>query len=300
MDLHPIVSRIASADEKALGQRMLRICEIITAAVVCGVLTVNAAAQNKDPRPALGIQDNSFLIEEAYNQEAGVVQHINGLRRQRGDWFYTFTQEWPLGSQAHQFSYTLPYSWMQTDLGQRVQGLGDAMINYRYQALMESNTSPAFAPRLSLIVPSGNKDNGTGTGSAGIQIDLPFSKVVTDRMTLHANAGMTQIFEEDGFHPTSYNIGGSAIYALSRDFNLMLESLAEWDASVTMTHELEREFIFTISPGFRYALNFPKLADLQIVLGAAIPVGFMRGKDPDYGAFFYLSFEHNFERLPSR
>jgi predicted mannosyl-3-phosphoglycerate phosphatase (HAD superfamily) len=38
-----------------------------------------------DDRPAKGIQDNSFLIEEAYNQEAGVVQGIATLRRQGRD-----------------------------------------------------------------------------------------------------------------------------------------------------------------------------------------------------------------------
>ena len=38
------------------------------------------------------IQDNSFLIEEAYNQERGVVQHINTFQRvHSGDWVYTFT-----------------------------------------------------------------------------------------------------------------------------------------------------------------------------------------------------------------
>ena len=74
------------------------------------MFTVPAVAEDKDPRPAAAIQDNSFLIEEAYNQEAGVVQHIQTLRRIRRDWFYTFTQEWPLGSQAHRFSYTVPYS----------------------------------------------------------------------------------------------------------------------------------------------------------------------------------------------
>ena len=26
-----------------------------------------------------GVQDNSFLLEEAYNQEPGIVQHINFL-----------------------------------------------------------------------------------------------------------------------------------------------------------------------------------------------------------------------------
>ena len=52
------------------------------------------------------IKDNSFLIEEAYNQEEGVVQHISNWMRDRAtnDWIYTFTQEWPIGSQTHQFS----------------------------------------------------------------------------------------------------------------------------------------------------------------------------------------------------
>ena len=33
-------------------------------------------AEAQESRPIDGIADNSFLIEEAYNQEAGVVQHI--------------------------------------------------------------------------------------------------------------------------------------------------------------------------------------------------------------------------------
>lgn len=73
-----------------------------------GLLIAPALAEEADKRPAAGIQDNSFLIEEAYNQEAGVVQHINNLRRQGRDWSYTFIQEWPIGSQTHQFSYNIP------------------------------------------------------------------------------------------------------------------------------------------------------------------------------------------------
>src|SRR4030095_9083925 len=60
---------------------------------------------------AKGIQDNSFLIEEAYHQEPGVVQHIlkipinfiNGSREITP----SFTQEWPIFTQTHQFSYTI-------------------------------------------------------------------------------------------------------------------------------------------------------------------------------------------------
>ena len=56
------------------------------------------------------IQDNSFLLEEAYNQEDGVIQHIQMFQylKKSKDWFYTFTQEWPVPKQAHQLSYTIP------------------------------------------------------------------------------------------------------------------------------------------------------------------------------------------------
>ena len=54
---------------------------------------------------------------------------------------------------------------------------------------------------------------------------------------------------------------------------------------------------FTLSPGVRYALNFP--SGLQIVPGFAVPVT-MRGKlaspDTDTGVLVYLSFEHPFLR----
>jgi hypothetical protein len=269
---------------------------LLAGIALAGLFATTAHAEDKDPRLAAGVQDNSFLIEEAYNQEAGVVQHINNLRLQRGDWFYTFTQEWPLGSQTHQFSYTLPYSWIRDDSGQRVEGLGDILLNYRYQVWTETATQPAFAPRVSFIIPSGSKEKGTGSGSSGVQISLPFSKIVSDRVTLHANVGLTHLFDVDGFHPTSYNFGGSAIYALTRDFNLMLESLVELNESVNAMRELEHEVTYTISPGFRYALNFPELAELQVVFGAAVPVGFTHGRNTDFGAFFYLSFEHSFEK----
>src|SRR5206468_7864303 len=71
-------------------------------------LTVVASAQQQ---PIEVIEDNSFLIEEAYNQEPGVVQHIfqavySNDPRQRG-WAFAFTQEWPIYGQDHQFSYTI-------------------------------------------------------------------------------------------------------------------------------------------------------------------------------------------------
>jgi len=103
----------------------------------CGLLLAPLSAQEANGPMAKGIQDNSFLIEEAYNQEPGMVQHIATLRRLERDWLFAFTQEWPAGSQTHQVSYTVPYSWLRSG-GQSADGFGDLMLNYRWQALMES------------------------------------------------------------------------------------------------------------------------------------------------------------------
>ena len=56
-----------------------------------------AAAGVPVSRAEEGIQDNSFLIEEAYNQGRGVVQHIGTYVRSghAGNWASSFTQEWP-------------------------------------------------------------------------------------------------------------------------------------------------------------------------------------------------------------
>ena len=57
------------------------------------------------------ILDNSFLVEESFNQEAGVVQNIFTWSRHRsGGWEASFTQEWPAPNLTHQLSYTIPFS----------------------------------------------------------------------------------------------------------------------------------------------------------------------------------------------
>jgi hypothetical protein len=250
-----------------------------------------------DPRPAAGIQDNSFLIEEAYNQKPGEIQHVVTLQRQYRDWYFAFSQEWALGSQAHQFGYSIPYSWLRSE-GHRTRGFGDVTFSYRYQAMMETATTPAFAPSLTLIVPTGNRDKGLGDGSFGVEFTLPFSKIVSDRVTLHANAGVTHLFDVHGHSPTSYAVGGSGVYAITRDFNVLLEGLIEWSEEVNDARAIERETAFIISPGIRKAFNFP--GDKQMVLGFATPITFVRDKRTDVGLFFYASFEHSIWKKKSK
>src|SRR5256714_5871821 len=129
---------------------------------------------------AKGIQDNSFFVEEAYNQEPGVVQHILNIpvffTRGEKEVSPSFTQEWPVFSQLHQFSYTIPYTFQEHQ-----NGLEDIRLNYRLQALMESECTPAFAPRFSLVTPTGDADKGFGHDRLGYEINLPLSKIVADR-----------------------------------------------------------------------------------------------------------------------
>ena len=105
----------------------------------------------------------------------------------------------------------------------------------------------------------------------------------------------------------NYNLGGSVIYAVSRDFNLMLEAVAFWEEDVADFAEIlpasattnkasatiDRTVTALLSPGARYASNLPN--NLQIVVGAAAPIG-LTSDSPDWGLFFYLSIEHPFVR----
>jgi hypothetical protein len=239
---------------------------------------------------AKGIQDNSFFVEEAYNQEPGVVQHIINVPVffTSGDKevSFVFTQEWPVFSQTHQFSYTIPYTFTGDE-----NAFEDIRLNYRLQALMEGERTPAFAPRFSLVTPSGDADKGFGHDRLGYEINLPFSKIVSDRVTLNFNAGGSLFPDVNDRDLWNYNLGGSAIYAVTRTFNLMLEAIAVWEEDVDPAKNVDRTVTALVSPGARYAFNCPN--DLQIVVGAAAPIG-LTSDSPDWGLFFYLSFEHPF------
>ena len=275
------------------AQRILAVFSIFCCAV-------NAAANDKNPIDV--ISDNSFLIEEAYNQEAGVIQHIfNAIYvhdPSRHGWMFSFTQEWPVPAQEHQFSYNIPSSHI-WDSGELQSGIGDILLNYRYQALEEGERQPAFAPRFSLILPTGDRRRGTGNGVVGYQWNLPFSKKVAPRLALHANLGLTYLphvrspLSDGQLSPkrslVSYNLGGSAIFAILPRLHAMLEWVGNFEHSINDAGGAVHAFKPVISPGLRTAVVNEE--DLQIVLGAAAPIGLNRNADR-YGAFFYFSIEH--------
>lgn len=265
-------------------------CKIFIAAVVFVIFARAGVALAEEPYRE--IQDNSFLIEEAYNQEDGVIQEIQTFQYLKGDaWAYSFTQEWPVPTQAHQFSYTIPLEKLGRDEG-RHTGLGDIALNYRYQLLFKEGVM-ACSPRVSLILPTGDDKKGLGNGAVGFQANLPVSLKLGERFVSHWNLGMT--FTPNAKEPGgekadtfSTNYGMSLVYLVNRNLNALVEFVGTAEQSVVSNGVTENRNSFIINPGLRYAID---LKNLQIVPGISMPIGVGPSKG-EYGVMAYLSFEH--------
>jgi hypothetical protein len=239
------------------------------------------------------IADNSFLVEEAYNQERGVVQHVSTFERARegGGWLSTFTQEWPAPGQRHQLSATLASAELEGE-----SGWADAALHYRYQLRGAGDDPLAIAPRVSLLLPVGDSARGHGAGAPGLQVNLPVSARLGASLVGHWNAGATWI--PDAESPDGAEVDSSAITLaqglvwLARPrLNLLLETV--WSSSETPVAGggVAREESLVIAPGVRFALDLAN--GLQIVPGLAVPIG-VGPSSGERSLFLYLSFEHPF------
>jgi hypothetical protein len=239
----------------------------LLAAIAAVVFVCDASAQGvADSSRKWEIVDNSFLVEESFNQEPGVFQNIfSWMRSQDRSWQAAFTQEWPAPNLTHQFSYTVPFAGTPA-----ASGMNDILLNYRFQWLTETDRHPAVSPRVSVIVPTGSETDGLGSGVVGLQVNVPASKQFGD-LYLHANGGWTWLPSVD----LTPHAAGSAIWRVMPMFNVMLESVAEFGDA------------FTISPGFRLGWN---IGDHQLVVGAAAPLTRSDGRNTA-AMLTYFSYE---------
>ena len=273
------------------------------AVVICGMFFLAAAATTaavaQTPPP---IQDNSFLVEEAYNQEPGVVQHISNFVRFREerDWVYTFTQEWPFLTQKHQLSFTFPVEDPGSGAPGNV-GVGDLALNYRYQALGGGEERIAFSPRLSLLLPTGDETEDRGAGAAGVQVNLPLSVEISPSFVAHSNLGSTHVPSArngagDEAGATAFHLGQSVIWLARPALNVMLEAAWASEEEVVGPARTSRGSSFFLAPGLRWAHNLA--SGLQIVPGVAAPIGLGSSRG-DGAVLLYLSFEHSYRHPDS-
>ncbi|HEV7923349.1 MAG TPA: transporter [Thermoanaerobaculia bacterium] len=235
--------------------------------------------------PALAqIQDNSFLTEEAYNQDPGVVQHISIFQRDRltDQWTTSFTQEWPAPGLKHQLSY---------GVGTAGSRFTDLALNYRYQLLGDAEARLAMAPRFTVTLPTGRWREGVGNGAIGYQGALATSLVLAPHWQTHFDVGAGYV--PHAHDPLagrrdlpSVNLGHNLVWLPANRINFMLETV--FSRARGFDGWENQAFV---SPGVRWSYDFP--SGLQIVPGIGVPIG-VGPSAGERSVLLYLSFEHRF------
>ena len=302
--------RLRGRDDRrmTIGARAASKLLVDVASVLLACLLLSGVARAQSPAPVaaepepspFGITDNSFLVEEAFNQEAGVFQNLSVFERSgpRG-WAAKFVQEWPLRSLRHQFSYSLGF-----DRDGSASQFSGVSLDYRLQLWTEADGRPAFAPRASLVMDRENPATPLEDGAVGLEFNLPFSKRA-GQVYFHWNGGVRwfpsassrsldtpSVLPAGDVSLASPFVAGSAIVAVRPMVNLMVEMVAESEHAVNGPGSTARSAVVTIAPGARVGWN---VGDAQFVFGLAAPIARQEG-ETDAGVLGYFSYELPFAR----
>jgi hypothetical protein len=239
------------------------------------------------------LRDNSFLVEEAYNQEAGVVQHIldAAYDSDTHGWLLSFTQEWPAPDETNQLSFTVPFGF--AGRPDDPSGVGNVFLNYRHEVLAETARWPAVTPRLSVLLPTGSRRLG---GAAGVQLGLPVSKQLGEHFAAHLNIGATIVPRADTDRGSTRLLlgsgGASLVWEPVDAINLLCELVTLGGDDVDDGRATRRVLAF-VNPGIRVGGDGP--GGSQLVWGIGFPVG-LTEESPSLAVFLYFSLEHPFTR----
>lgn len=236
----------------------------------------------------------------------GVIQHISSVSLnnvKQGDINFNFTQEIPLTDLKHQLSYSLNYIRKEsTTGGEAKSGFGDMSISYR-PSLMSEKQWMMLAPRLTLILPTGNASQGLGQGGLGGQVNVAITKRISKRVITHYNIGYTFIhradyYRDDLSNPVlkyqrnlyNRNAGVGLVWIAKRMCHVMMEYTSNFNQSIESSGSTITQHLGTVSPGLRYCIDNGKM---QIVPGIAAPLS-VTGHSLDIGVFLYLSIEPDY------
>lgn len=235
------------------------------------------------------IRDNSVLVEEAYNQERGVVQHIvSAAREEGGAWTLTLTDEWPLWGIANQLSAGVPLIVADGSLV-----LGDVAINYRRQVVGGDGGAVAFAPRLTVLLPTGDAADGSGRGGVGLEVNLPLSVELPWSLVAHTNVGATWTPGAEDAAGESASIvevrlGQSLVVPVWRRLDLVVEGLLARAEEVAPGGGVDASWSLVVNPFLRAAIDLP--GGTQIVPALAVGVDLLG--EHAVTVTGYLSVEH--------
>lgn len=241
------------------------------------------------------IEDNSFLLEEAFNQEWGVYQFIQKYSTSElaKGYEYTFENEIPITDKTQQFSYELAFARPESPGHGAVSDVG---LNYRVQPYNKDGV--IVAERFGLIVPTGRVDNDAGNGVFGFEFMQSASLLLNDYFITHFNFGfdVKPNAKSKGIRErrtlTGFTAGSSIIYLWKENVNLMFEALMQSGQSTNPDGTKSAETSVTLNPGMRFAMDFD-WKDTQVVPGISFPTEILNGPT-EHGVLFYLSIEPKF------
>lgn len=238
--------------------------------------------------PALAkIEDNSFLLEEAYNQEIGVYQFIQNYQTfgKSGRYKYSFQNEIPITNETQQFSYEFRYERAEDE---RHGAVNDPVINYRIQPY--SKDGVMFADRFGLIIPLGRVEKDAGNGVWGLEFMHAGSIELNDSFQTHFNIGVNYLphakFEDTNNRKSITNLilGSSLVHHWKDNLNFLMEALYE--------SEDQDDPQLSLSPGMRWSFDF-EWNDTQMVHGISFPIEVLNDST-EKSVFFYFSMEPSF------
>ena len=242
---------------------------------------------------ALAVVDNSFLLEEAYQQPSGTYQFIQTYQtafKKGSGYDYGFALEAPITDLVHQFSFSGTRSRSE-DVSHG--SMSDITINYRYQPY--NRDGKLVTERFGLILPTGRVDQGSGRGVLGFEFMQAATIIFSERWANHWNLGVS-LFPRAKFSDTQkrttlteVKAGTSWVYFLQDDINLMMELFLETEQTLNEDNEQETEMSVTLSPGIRFGKSYD-WKEMEVVPGFGFPVQFAES-NTDVGMILYLSFE---------
>lgn len=243
------------------------------------------------------LQSNELLVETPYLQERGEVEHSFSMRRTRNEnWVSTFRQEWPLFSNKHQLSFSIPAQTGRNEAAQR--GFGDVEVEYQYQLIGSNESRLTIAPGVGVSFPTGSLAKELGAGAPGFALSLPVGFMLTPALGLntHLETGIfrhTRNSAQEPLHQYEFAAGQSLVWYVRPKLNALLE--AKWERSVIREGENPRqhEDELFVAPGIRWAhiLN----NRFVIIPGISVPLGVGPSRG-DRGIMFSFAVEHPFGR----
>jgi len=257
------------------------------------------AEKSEDEKPDHRLlQSNGLLVDTAYHQEDGEVQHALTFSRSPKDgWASVISQEWPIFSEKHQVSLSLPANlFVRRPDGNR--GVGDLTLEYSYFLIGSNESRVTVSPGAGFSLPTGSVAKGLGAGGPGASVKLPISVMLTRRFASNSTVELSYVSsakntESDQFHLWTYEVGQSFVWFARPKLNVLMEAV--WERSRFTNREgfkeIDREVF--ISPGVRWAHVFHN--GLTIIPGVAVPIGVGSSRG-DHRIFFYLAIEHPFKR----